>query len=446
MTFLTRQYKLLGVVFLALVVLAGYLVYATFTKKFTDYDRVKVETSEIGLQLPARADVKIRGVEVGEVLDMSATADGAELTLGLDPSKIGEIPQNVTASIVPKTLFGEKYVSLIIPDNASSQHIEAGATIKRTEVSTEVEKVLSDLYPLLRTVEPAELNQTLNALATALEGRGNEIGQNLETLDSYLKRLNPQIPALVEDLRLTTSVSDTYSDVLPQVGDILRNTVTTTGTLETRAAELHKLLGDVTQFSGTAQTFLDDNGDNLIRLGQVSRAQLRVLARYSTEFPCLLGGLVNSGKREAEAFRGFTLHIILETLPNQPRGYTAADQPVFGDDRGPTCLHLPDPPWNQSNPVSRQPDFNDGVDSPLGKGTDRVGASYDTGAAPTQLGDFGGYAGTPEESRLIDQLVAPMLGTTADDVPDLGGLLLGPMLRGATVSYGDDEQSGGATP
>jgi len=312
-------------------------------------------------------------------------------------------------------------------------------------VSTEVEKVLSDLYPLLRTVQPAELNMTLNALATALEGRGDEIGQNLETVDDYLKRLNPEIPALVEDLRLTASVSDTYADVLPQIGTILHNTVITTGTLEDRSARLNALLNDVADFSGTAQTFLEDNGDNLIRLGDVSRAQLRVLARYSTEFPCLLGGLVNSGKREAEAFRGFTLHIILETLPNQPRGYTAADQPVFGDDRGPTCLHLPNPPWDQSNPVSRQPDFNDGVDSPLGKGTDRVGASYDTGA-PEQLGDFGGYAGTPQESQLIDNLLAPTLGTPAGDVPDLGSLLLGPMLRGATVSYGSDEQGGGDTP
>jgi len=436
MTFLTRQYKLLGVVFLALVVLSVYLVYATFTKKFTDYDKVKVETSVIGLQLPARADVKIRGVIVGEVLDMSATADGAELTLGLYPSQIHTIPANVTASIVPKTLFGEKYVSLIVPSDPSASAITAGATIKRTAVSTEVEKVLSDLYPLLRTVEPAELNQTLNALATALEGRGDEIGQNLETVDSYLKRLNPQIPALVEDLRLTASVSNTYADVLPQIGDILHNTVITTGTLETREAKLHQLLNDVTAFSGTAQSFLQDNGDNLIRLGDVSRAQLRVLARYSTEFPCLLGGIVNAGKLQAEAFRGFTLHIVLETLPNQPRAYTPADQPRLGDDRGPTCLHLPNPPWSQSNPVRRQPDFNDGVDTPLGKGTDRAAASYAGGE--TQLGSFGDYAGSPEESDLLDNLLAPALGTTADRVPDLGGLLLGPMVRGATVSVGGD--------
>ncbi len=435
MNFITRQYKLLGVVFLALAVLAVYMTYATFSKKFTDYDRVKVETSKIGLQLPSRADVKIRGVLVGEVLDMTATSEGAELTLGLFPSQVDTIPDNVTASIVPKTLFGEKYVSLIIPDEPSASPISAGDTIKRTVVATEVEKVLSDLYPLLRTVEPAELNATLNALATALEGRGDQIGQNLETVDSYLTRLNPQIPALVEDLRLTAQVSDTYADVLPQIGDILHNTVTTTGTLETREARLHALLDDVTQFSGTARTFLDDNGDNLIRLGEVSRAQLRVLARYSTEFPCLLGGIVNAGKLQAEAFRGFTLHIVLETLPNQPRGYNPADTPRLGDDRGPACLHLPNPPWNQSNPVRRQPDFDDGVDSPLGKGTQRAAASYD--AAANQLGGFGGYAGSPEESDLLATLLAPGLGTTPDEVPDLGGLLVGPMVRGATVSLGD---------
>ena len=438
MSFLTRQHKVFGVLFLALVVLAVYMTYATFTKKFTAYDKVSVQTSKIGLQLPSRADVKIRGVLVGEVLAMDTASDGAELTLGLYPSQIDTIPENVTASIVPKTLFGEKYVSLIIPDEPSTTPIKAGDTIQRTVIATEVEKVLSDLYPLLRTVEPAQLNMTLNALATALEGRGDQIGDNLETVDSYLKRLNPQIPALVEDLRLTAKVSDTYADVLPQIGDILHNTVITTGTLETREAKLNALLNDVSQFSGTARSFLADNGDNMIRLGEVSRAQLRVLARYSTEFPCLLGGIVNAGKLQAEAFRGFTLHIVLETLPNQPRPYTAADQPRLGEDRGPTCLHLPDPPWSQSNPVRRQPDFNDGVDSPLGKGTQRAAASY---APSAQLSGFGGYAGSPEESDLLSTMLAPSLGTTPDQVPDLGGLLLGPMVRGATVSYGD-----GVTP
>ena len=81
---------------------------------------------------------------------------------------------------------------------------------------------------------------TLNALATALEGRGELLGENLETLDGYLKRLNPQIPQLVDDLRQTAKVSDTYAQVLPQIGQILRDTVTTTGTLPTKDKQFGK--------------------------------------------------------------------------------------------------------------------------------------------------------------------------------------------------------------
>ena len=45
MSWVLRQHKALGVVFLALVVLGVYLTYAVFTKKFADYDEVTLETS-----------------------------------------------------------------------------------------------------------------------------------------------------------------------------------------------------------------------------------------------------------------------------------------------------------------------------------------------------------------------------------------------------------------
>ena len=179
----------------------------------------------------------------------------------------------MTGAIVPKTLFGEKYVSLVVPQDPSSEPLQPGATITRTEVPVEVQKVLADLYPLLRTVQPADLNLTLNAISTALEGRGDELGQDLVTVDHYLKRVNPQIPQIVRDLRLTTTVSNTYADVAPSLAQILRNTIKTTGTLQDRHQQLQTLFADVTSFSDTAHDFLRANGDNIIRLGQVSRPQ-----------------------------------------------------------------------------------------------------------------------------------------------------------------------------
>ena len=405
-------HKALGVIFVALLVLGVWLTYATFTKKFTDYDEVTLKTSSIGLQLPNRADVKVRGVIVGEVLDARSGTEGAELKLGIYPDKIGVIPANVTGSIVPKTLFGEKYVSLVVPDSGPTGTMRAGATIDRTQVSTELEEVLSDLYPLLRTVQPADLNATLTAIATALQGRGELLGKNLETLDGYLKRLNPQIPALLEDLKLTADVSDTYADILPQVAQILDDTVKTTGTIEEREAALSATLRDIRSFSDTARSFLDANVERLKRAGELSTQTLTAVARYAPTIPCMAAGIVKAQGRLAEAFRGFELHIVLETLQDQPRKYTAKDRPIFGDDRGPNCLGLPDIPYSQEKPFPPLPHLNDGMNGNTGKGNLRP--------APT------GYTGSPDDVTALRGALDQEYGTDTD----LAVLLAGPLVAG----------------
>ena len=420
-----RNTKLVGLLFIALLLTGVWFTFAIFTKKFADYDEVSLETSSVGLQLPERADVKMRGVIVGEVLDMSASNDGAELKLGLYPSQVDTIPSNVTARIEPKTLFGEKYVALQIPEQPAGDHIEAGDTIKRSVVATEVEETLNDLYPLLRTVQPAELNKTLNALATALEGRGDRLGENLVTLDGYLKRINPQIPALVEDLRLLSDTSDLYSDVFPDIATTLRNSVTTGNTLKGREEKLNKLFDDVTGFSNTTRTFLAENDTNIIRVNQLAAQQLRVFAKYSPEFPCLTSGIVNAGKLQAEAFRGFTLHINLELLPNQPRAYGPQDKPRFGDKRGPYCGTLPDSPYNQKNMAPFPSNADDGVDEPTGKGTNRAGLPWAESSAA---------AGSAQEADFLRSVLAASLGRDSSEVSDLSVMLFAPVARGTEVS------------
>ena len=47
-----KNNKVLGIVFLCLLLSGVWLTYGVFTKKFTDYDEVELKTSKIGLQLP----------------------------------------------------------------------------------------------------------------------------------------------------------------------------------------------------------------------------------------------------------------------------------------------------------------------------------------------------------------------------------------------------------
>ena len=364
--------RALGVVFLCLLLLAVWLTYAVFTKKFVDVVPVTLHTSRIGLQLPMLADVKLRGVLVGEVRDMHADADGATLELALDPSMVDSIPTNVSAAILPKTLFGQKYVALQLPQDASAETLSADDVIENTDEPIEVERVLSDLYPLLRAVRPADLSMTLNAVATALEGRGERLGDNLVRLDGYLKKLNPQVPGIVENLRLLTTVSDTYADVMPELGRLLRNQVVTGNTVVEKEDELRALFTDVAGFSNTTRDFLEVNEDNIIRLGEVSVPTLSLLEQYAPEYPCLLDGIVNWIPKAEESYRDYTLHINLETIPFQPTGYGPADTPEYGADYGPTCATLPSPPYSQQDPAP-QPDFfaqqesDDGIAGSHGK-------------------------------------------------------------------------------
>jgi phospholipid/cholesterol/gamma-HCH transport system substrate-binding protein len=433
--------RALGVVFLVLILASVWLTYAVFAKKFVDVVPVRLQTSSIGLQLQELADVKIRGVIVGEVREMHTDGSGgAVLDLALDPEDVGMIPANVNAAIVPKTLFGQKYVALQVPANPAEETLSSGDVIEDTQAPLEAERVMANTYPLLRTVRPADLSATLNAMATALEGRGERLGDNLVRLDGYLKKLNPQVPGIVENLRLLSTVSDNYAEVMPELGRLLRNQARTGDTLVEKEEELRALFTDVAGFSDTTRGFLEVNEENIIRLGEVSVPTLNLLERYSPEYPCLFQGMSQWVPRGSQVWRDRTLHINLETLPYQPQGYTPADTPEYGAEYGPSCATLPSPPYSQTNP-GPQPGFFAGEEDDDGiagsKGKYRTAPGFASGwSAGADTGSYvtSGWAGTATEQKVVDALAAPVLGVPAERVPDVTTLLLGPLARGTEVT------------
>jgi phospholipid/cholesterol/gamma-HCH transport system substrate-binding protein len=423
--------RVLGVGFLALLLLFVWLTYAIYNKKFVDYVPVDVRASSIGLQLNDRADVKLRGLIVGEVRSTEVDGDGALLHVALQPDKVAQIPDNVTALILPKTLFGEKYVALQVPEDPAEHPIEEDDVIEQASVPIEVEKVLDDVYPLLTAVQPRDLASTLSTLATALGGRGERIGDNLVRLDGYLKKLNPLVPQLVQDLRDLGAVADIYAEQMPELARLLENTIVTANTLTSQEDEIKRFLNDVRLLSETTRDFLEANGAAITEVARTSVPVLDLLAEYSPVYPCLLKGLVNWLPRVEEQFRGHIVHINLELLPDQPGGYTPADDPEYGTGIGPNCLTLPDPPYSQRNPPPPPPRNL----------LDKVGieGGYDRWyrATPADLvGLLEGDDATRDPDPAPDR-VAALIGTPPDAVPDVAGLLLGP-----TVQASGDDGSG----
>lgn len=124
--------RLYGVVFLAVLALLLSLSVAVYQQVFTPAVRIELEADSIGNQLDPRADVKLRGLLVGEVRAVHADGTKATLDIALKPEYVASIPSDVHARLLPKTLFGEKYVDLVAPARSSARPIRAGTSSPRT--------------------------------------------------------------------------------------------------------------------------------------------------------------------------------------------------------------------------------------------------------------------------------------------------------------------------
>jgi phospholipid/cholesterol/gamma-HCH transport system substrate-binding protein len=440
----TIRRRLLGIGFIIVIAALVSLSIAMYNKAFTPVVKVSLSTDKLGNQLQVLGDVKVRGLIVGEIRKITPTENGAVLELALDPEKADLIPRNVSARFIPKTLFGDRYVALQIPDDPDAKHLTEGDRIEqdRSAPAVELSQALDHLLPVLQAVQPQKLSTTLTAISTALEGRGEQLGQTLVELGQLVEEINPHVPQLTHDLRALVEVSDTYAEAIPDFVSALDDLTVTSRTVYEQRANLDALFADLTMSSRDLESFLRANSDNLIRLADSSRDTLELLAKYSPSYPCFLkqmAALVDAAKPVFGAGTDAPgLHATIEVVVNKGKYEPGKDTPEFDEHRGPRCYD----PKQMGSPFPDQP-----PDGPLQDGTSHGpqnrtqedgllppanGEEYLT--EPNALTSADSIANTPAEQEFLAQLIAPGMGVEPSQVPGWSSLLLGPMFRGAEVT------------
>ena len=440
--------RLLGVALLMCIVVFFGGTVAIYQKMFSSSVDVVLKADSSANQLQPESDVKVRGMFVGRVEKIEATDEGAELHLALNPEEARKLPADVTARFLPRTLFGERYVSLELPEEAGSATLASGDVIQQDadKASVELETVLADTMPVLQALQPAELATTLNSLSQALEGRGESIGETISQLNAYVAEMNPSLPDLQKNLQEIVGVAETYEQAAPEVLQGLDNLATTSRTLVEQRENLKTLTSQLTTTSVDTTEFLRNNADSIIRLNESSRPTLDVLAEYSPAYPCFLGAMTEFAPRVDKIFGAGTdepgLHITMEIVANRGKYVPNQDEPEFNDKRGPRCYDFvngpkPFPQYPPDGPVK-----DGSVPPPAAKTSDEglnpPAAAASTAPASTSSQAAGGDLGvmnSPAESDFVSALLAPSMGVEPGAVPEWGSLLVGPVLRGAEVSY-----------
>jgi phospholipid/cholesterol/gamma-HCH transport system substrate-binding protein len=437
--------RLLGVVFIAVIALFLSVTVAMYNDAFTEVVKVTLKTDRVGNQLLVDSDVKVRGMIVGQVKGIRTAGDGAELDLALDPEQVRHIPANVSARLLPKTLFGERYVNLVLPAERQDPLAEGDVIEQdRSSSAIELERVLDDLMPVLQAVQPEKLATTLTAMSQALENRGKPLGETLVQLDAYLGEFNPQLPKLKEGISRLADVSDVYADAAPDLVQALSDATVTSRTLVEQRDDLLAMYGTLTTTSLDLNSFLAVNKNNLIQLADVSRPTLELLAEYAPEYPCLLKGLAEFKPIMDQVFGKGTgepgLHIALEITANRGKYEPGKDAPEYADKRGPRCYDIvprpePFPQYPPEGPVkdgSRSPapahSAADGVLPP------NTGTIRQDGTAVSSFNGVPSLANSPEEQDFLAALLAPEFGLEKREMPSFTALLLGPLYRGAEVT------------
>ncbi|MFG2003290.1 MCE family protein [Spirillospora sp. NPDC048911] len=402
--------RLAGVVFLLVPALLVALSMAVYDKRFTTVSMVTLHTAATGNSLHRYADVKLRGVTVGEVREIRASGSGATLKLAIHPDKVRMLPANVSAQMLPTTLFGQRYVALIPPARPSPQRLVAGSVISqdRSSNSIELQQVLDDMMPLLTAVEPAKLSTTLSAIAQALDGRGTQLGRTMVELDAYLRKMNPKLPALNRDIIELARLSRHYSEADPEIIQALYDATYTSRTLVDRQAGLSTVYSSVTAASQDLTDFLRENSQNIIRLSAHSKPSLRLLAKYSPELPCTLR-MVNDFIPMMDRVLGKGtgqpgLHVNVTTMRSKGAYRPGRDKPVYKDKGGPDCYPVP-----------------------------YSGTAATAATAKISRGGLG-LPNSPAENRLINELLAPGLNDVPGALPDWSSVLVGPIYRGREVT------------
>jgi phospholipid/cholesterol/gamma-HCH transport system substrate-binding protein len=402
-----------GIAFLLVMAVLAWLSISVYQQKFSDDVVVTLKADRIGNQLNKSSEVKARGVVVGTVRAVHPAQEGAIIELAMKPDMLSRLPQDVTALLIPKTLFGERYVQLSIPDGSTKDPLRAGDVIRqdRSKNAIELERVFDDLLPVLKAVQPQKLATTLTAISTALEGRGERIGETMVSTAAYLEDFNPNLPTLTEDLADLARVSELYGDIAPDLLDSLTDSSVTLNTVADERVQLTELYAQVTRSAQDITIFLRNNKDNLIRLAASSREPLEVAAKYSPSFPCTLKALTDL-KPSINKFLGGGsnqpgAHVNVHVVPDPGKYVPGKDDPVYNATSGPRCY-------------------------PSGVAPTEGVTAAPTGSEGHPLLDGGdlGIANSPQEHELI----ATLLATEVGRIPDWSSVLVGPLYRGTEVT------------
>ncbi|OBI09542.1 mammalian cell entry protein [Mycolicibacter nonchromogenicus] len=245
-------------VYAVVMVLSTVFLFAIFAEVRTGptvgYQAVFADAS----RLKAGDSVRVAGVRVGTVGGVSLRSDGTVL-VKFSADRTVALTTGTQASVRYLNLVGDRYLELT-DGPGSTQLLEKGAQIplERTAPALDLDLLLNGLKPVIRGLNPDDVNSLTASLIQIMQGQGGTLDSLLSRTSSFSNSLadnNQVIESLIDQLRTTLATladgDKRFSGAIDRLGKLVaglaadRDPIGTAVTaLDRGTASLADLLGN----------------------------------------------------------------------------------------------------------------------------------------------------------------------------------------------------------
>jgi phospholipid/cholesterol/gamma-HCH transport system substrate-binding protein len=161
-------------IFMVLAIAVTTLIWTTLGRSVAGETETYAALFEDASGLQSGDDVRIAGVRVGKVEDVSLDGNTARAQFVLERGQT--VYENTTISIKYQNLIGQRYLALDTIGQSTGT-VEPGATIgiERTEPSFDVSALLNGFQPLFSVLDPQQVNSLSESIVATLQGDGVSI-------------------------------------------------------------------------------------------------------------------------------------------------------------------------------------------------------------------------------------------------------------------------------
>jgi phospholipid/cholesterol/gamma-HCH transport system substrate-binding protein len=238
------------------------------------------------LDLVPQSTVKVNDVAVGKVDSISLNKANwtADVTLSVNGDV--KLPANADADLRQSSLLGEKYISLVAPENGAGT-LANGATIPlaRTNRNTEVEEVFGALSMLLNGGGVQQIQTIAKELNSATTGNEPAIRALLSNVDTLMSGLNAHSAQITQALDGVNRLSATLSSQTDQIAGVLTNLGPGLAVLNGQRDQLVAMLQSLSQLSGIAVDTINKSQADLIHDLKALTPTLQQLSNAGANLP-----------------------------------------------------------------------------------------------------------------------------------------------------------------